>query len=555
MRLMSRFSQWISSVLLVSVSCQPLPAWGQVEQLIDQRNLDDNMVVLRVSDVSAGQWSFPHPADTVVIPFNAGALLQNIEVDVIGQWSKRAGYAQIANDLGNSPIDGVSAYNVPGGSRLLITETSGTVYTWDGAAATHTSSQAGLTDATDWTELVVANNRLFRLGQTDTIRSFNGTTWTDEGNTNTDPPLGKLGLWTSNQRFLIANTSANPNALYPSDAGDPQTFDRTANVFRIGVNDTDGITCMAEFTANEVIAFTRSEMHALNTSNATVSNWTRAKVADVGCEAHRTLRQIGEDMLFLSRDGVRSVVQSAQDKKRGASVPLSFPVQDWIDRINWAQVDQAIAWVWNDAYFLSLPIDAATTNTHVLVWSRRAFEANGKRGGWTVFTNWASNAYATQAFSTTPRLYFGEASNNSLVYQARSATPTDDALTDAGTAITLQFDSRRDNLGLPELDKRWEVLEVEVGVEVSGTLKIDAAVNGEAFSNLGSCSLVSAAPSLPIDLPFNLAGVSTARCKLPLGSLGRGRELQLRFIETTSGISVDILGYIVAAFLESFELS
>jgi hypothetical protein len=533
------------------------PTRGQAVDLsseVDLKELDQGKVFLRIRDVSAGQWSYPYPGDQIVIPPNGAAELLNIEIDRVGQRVKRRGYTARCDDLGDSPIDGLIGFSPSGSARLLLLETAGTIYSWDGSAGTCPSRQAGLTDATDWTEFVLGGARVFRLSESDNVRSStDGLTWIDEGNTNTDFPRVSLAIWTSNQRMLACNSLADPNGCYYSNSGDPQTYDRTTNLFLFGPVNADGVTGIIEFTDTQVIVFNKQEMFIWDISNATPSSWTRAKVADIGSEAPRTLRLIGEDALFLSRDGVRSVVQSAQDKKRGASLPLSFPIQDWIDRINWAQVDQAVAWVWDDSYWLSVPIDSATTNSHVLVWSRRAFEANERRGGWTVFDTITANSYAVQNFGTDPRFYFGNAAADSRLYEVRSADPTDDALTDNTAAIIYRETSKRYDFGLPELDKTFSTFEVEALAESSGSIEVEAQVDGEGWTAVGTLALTTGAPTLPENLPFSLVPTATRRGKFDLQRVGRGRNIQYRLTEETSGAETEILNVVIAASLEPFE--
>ncbi|UOF78248.1 phage stabilization protein [Caudoviricetes sp.] len=515
---------------------------------------DDELSLLMVNDVSAGQFSFQYPGDVIVIPQNAGVEFLNMQLDKIGQRSRRKGYTLIANDLGATSISGLIAYNPAGGSRVLVNETNGVVYTWDGSAGTWTSSLTSLTVPSDFTEFVVGNGRLFRLGQTDTIRSFNGSTWTNEGSGNTNFPLCKFAIWTSSQRMLAFNSTGEPSGMFYSNSGDPQVWDRTTNLFRFGDVDLDGLTGAIEFTNANVMVFTKQEMHQLDISNATPSNWTRQKIADIGCEAPRTVRLIGEDALFLSRDGVRSIFQSAQDKKRGASLPISFPIQDYIDRINWQYVSKAVAWVWDDQYILSVPLDTSTYNNINLVWSRRAFEANGKRGGWSVWDSWKANAWATQNFSTKPRLYYGEASADSKVYFARSSNTADDPTTDNGTAISYSETGKRYDFESPHTDKTFQTIEISALAGDSTALVVSAQIDAGGYTVLGTIDLSEGLPTLPIALPFNLGGTTKVKKMFDLSQLGRGRDIQIKLTEATSGASLDVLGYSITAFVENLEI-
>ena len=516
--------------------------------------LDDELLQVHIRDMSAGQFSYPHAGDKIVMPDNAGAQLFDIEIDRISQRTKRRGYTLKANAVGGAAIKGLIGFTPSGASGLLLRERGGTIQSWDGAAATWTDRKTGLTDPSDFTEFVAAKDRIFRMSQTDNIwSSSDGTTWSDEGNTNTDVPLGKIGVWTANQRFLVFNTDADPNLGWYSSAGDPQTFDRSTNAAKFGPKNDTGVIAALEFTDNEIMVWTKDQMFAWNIQDTTPSNWIQTKIADIGCVAARTARQVGQDALFLSQDGVRSVIQSAQDKKRGDSLPLSFPIQDWIDRINWTYAHKAIAYVWEDKYILSVPVDLATHNTHAFVWSRRAFEANQGRGGWVIWTNWAMNAYTIQSFGTKDKLYGGEASAASKVYQLRSKTPSENTTNDNGTAIVFDETGKRLDFGIPNIDKSFQTLEVEALAKDGGTLYVYAQVDGNGFTLLGTITQSAGLPQLPIALPFSLGGSNKVRGIFDLSVLDRGREIQIQITESTLDAETELLGYSVTAFVENYE--
>ena len=520
-----------------------MTAWPQSQEIIPEY----------LPDVSSGQFSFPHPTDQIFTPVNSAVELLNIDIDKIGISRRRKGYELIADDLGSSSISGLIGFSPSGGTKILVTESDGTVYTWANSG-NWSSSQAGLTAATT-TDFVVAKNLLFRLGQTDNIRSFDGSSWTDEGDTNTDFPKAKMGIWISNQVMLAANTTANPEFVYYSSTGDPQSgWNRTTNAFAFGPNDAIGIAGIIEFTSSEIVVFTQDAMWTLNVSDATPDNWTIAKIAEIGCEAHRTVRQLGGDVLFLSRDGLRSIAQSAQDKKRSASLPLSYPIQDWIERINWVQASDSLAWVWQDKYYLSVPIDSATSNSHTLVFSRRAFDANGRSGGWSIYENVTANAFGEQKFSNNAtKLYFGEASADGKVYFYRSVNPNDEVANDNGTAITYSETGRRINFNAPHTQKTFQWIEIAVLVQSSGELKVEAQVDGGGFTTLGNLDQTGDLPTLPINLPFSLKGANIARKKFDLEQLGRGRDVQIRLTEGTLDADTQVLERILGAFIEPVD--
>jgi len=512
--------------------------------------IDDDKIYFSITDMSSGQYSSPHPTDKILMPVNSGAEMLNIDIDEMGKRRKRKGYTIVGDDSGSVAIAGKVGYSPVSKSKTLLREVDGVVESWDGTSGTWDDSKTGLTAAT-YTELVVAKGLVFRLGQTDNIWSFDGTDWTDEGDTSADPPKGKLGIWTSNQRFLVFNTAANPNFGYMSDAGDPQTFGDAP--FAFGDGEDSGVTGAVEFTDGEVAVLTDKSLYTWNISNTTSANWTVKKVADVGCVAQRTVKQIGTDVLFLSSDGVRSIFQSAQDKKRGDSLPLTFPIKDWVARINWAFADKAIAWVWNDLYHLAVPIDNSEFNNYTFVFSRRAFEVNGGKGGWTIYEGVNINAFATQSFGGTRRLYIGEASADSKSYFFRSDDVSSEPTSDNGVAITFSEEGKRIEFESPSLNKLFNKAEFQLEVQAAGTINVEAQVDGEGYTTIGTIDQTVGVPTLEIDLPFNLVGTKKVKKTFFLEKLGRGRNIQFRLTESTIDADVTILNYSISAYVDAVE--
>ena len=94
-------------------------------------------------------------------------------------------------------------------------------------------------------------------------------------------------------------------------------------------------------------------------------------------------------MFFLSRTGVRSIRRTMEENMVASDVGvISYPIQDVIDEINWAAVENATAIFWNNRYLLSVPTGTSTVNNTTLcyntntqswtgVWQGTVEEASG----------------------------------------------------------------------------------------------------------------------------------------------------------------------------------
>jgi len=473
---------------------------------------------------------------------NQATYLLDVDIDTPGLRKKRNGYAQIGDTKGMSIASGMCRFYPAGGSQVMVIEMGSTIYTWDGSASTFTISKSTGLTAANQTKFIPAYNKLFRLSQNDNAFSFDGSSWTDEGDTNTDPPKGLLGLWTATNRLLVARTTAYPDYMWYSSTLDPQTFARDTNAHKMASGDNSPIMGMAEWTDYDVIYWKKNRILAQNIIDTTPANWPIATLAtDVGCVAPFSVANIGEDVYFLDIDGVRSLVQSAQDKKRAGSLPLSMAIKYWIDKINWQYANKACAWVWNNRYYLAVPMDTSTYNNYVLVYNRLT-------SGWTVYSNYNVNCWAQADFGTTDKLYFGNSNANGKVYRADYGTNDD------GTAITFHEETKAIDFGAPEADKRGRMFELEAKTGGGTNLVIYASVDESDWTQLGILNLVGSVPTLPVYLPFTLVGSNIIRTKVTIQNLGRFRNVRFKFTENTLDADCQIRGWYADARICNVEL-
>jgi hypothetical protein len=85
-----------------------------------------------------------------------------------------------------------------------------------------------------------------------------------------------------------------------------------------------------------------------------------------GCVAADTVVDCGSDLLWLSQEGVASLtlterneIQSAQGALAGRNLMLSADIGPLIERVNGTYQANAYAVLWEDRYYLALPVDRA----------------------------------------------------------------------------------------------------------------------------------------------------------------------------------------------------
>ena len=95
----------------------------------------------------------------------------------------------------------------------------------------------------------------------------------------------------------------------------------------------------------------------------------------VVCLARKSVVMRANTMMFLSDDGVYSVEFLNDYNLRGAEEPISKKIQPYIDRINKDYADRAVGILFDNRYYLAVPLDSvagandARGNNSILVFN------------------------------------------------------------------------------------------------------------------------------------------------------------------------------------------
>lgn len=164
--------------------------------------------------------------------------------------------------------------------------------------------------------------------------------------------------------------------IIASDILDSDTFDAIGGALKITGGSSDFIVGLEPFTENTLVVFARRSIHQVNGVSGSLADvQVNVITPDLGCSARRSIVQIANKIFFLSDQGVYGLEFLDQYNLRGLDVPLSEPIQPYIDRINQDYVDRSTGAFFNSRFFLAIPIDGATENNVILVY-------NTLNGGW-----------------------------------------------------------------------------------------------------------------------------------------------------------------------------
>lgn len=292
---------------------------------------------------------------------------------------------------------------------------------------------------------------------------------------------------------------------------------------------------------------------AANTLDFLEGAKVRPVVSETGCIATRGLTWVpgisGGDVLFLSREGIRSLNRSATDAQGGAGLPLSFPIQRTIDRINFARADRATAVFWEGRAYFALPVDGNEQNNFVL-----AYDVN--RNAW-FFYDWEVNSFLKSEIDPQRKFYFfGQTSGTdgqSSVTVGHHLYETDRGNVDPlKIAVKYQEETRafvfstgNDPAEGLRAKKLWRWLELKIqgastGVTLVLDYKVDSSTDWVSFRTL-FIDPSDSFPVLPVQLPFTFDAGEITRKNVSLHGIQPGFRLQFRFTDDISFGRIKIL--------------
>lgn len=186
------------------------------------------------------------------------------------------------------------------------------------------------------------------------------------GSPKIDIPPADWGVFFKS-RFVLPYTR---DQLILSDILDAGTYDPSQNQFRILPGTNDWIVAAFPYQDGRLLVLYRKSVHAILLDGTLL---TIAQAFDItrnfGCIARRTIANCGPYILWLSDIGVVQMDISNELSLTNNAAPLSDPIQDQINNINWAYAGNAVATFWNNRYYLAVPIGTSTVNNYVFIYN------------------------------------------------------------------------------------------------------------------------------------------------------------------------------------------
>ena len=147
-----------------------------------------------------------------------------------------------------------------------------------------------------------------------------------------------------------------------SDILDSDTYDQIYAQYRFNAGEADFTVGMHSFSEDNLMVFNRNSIHLISNTTSLQASSTKLLTDEVGCIARQTITQVGNQVIFLSDNGVYSTQFFDEYNLRGTETPLSEPINETIKRINKDQSTQAVAVYFDNRYFIAVPVNKFRDN-------------------------------------------------------------------------------------------------------------------------------------------------------------------------------------------------
>jgi hypothetical protein len=416
----------------------------------------------------------------------------------------------------------------------------------------------------------------------------------------------------------ITSTGYDDDEIYASDILDGDSIDITFSV-RVGGGDGDPIRKILSWHGSYVAVLKQKSCYVINTSTAIGEsgqgaadpvNWFIEKVTDtLGCIAANTVVAVGNDIWFLSREGLTSLVRTKESEQRQVSaLVLNTPVNDVFEDINWDEAHKSCAGYFNNRFYISVPVSTSRVPNVTLVFNLLTQKWEGQHDG----TAWMPMYYGKACFGNNKRLMIQDNTGNLYwqreeggVYEGRDELPrttqtsgtlnvgeayeiTDfnagDNFTNVGAssnatgiqfiatgttpttysngstlakyryeAIDYKIDSKAWDFGYPVNFKSGFNLEIDF-YKSHGTVDIYLIPDDDESRILTVATAVDTTeyPELPEVLPFTLTGKNDKRLIFEVSAIEEFKELTVRIVG--SGSEVKVRRIHLTSFLNTMEI-
>ena len=473
---------------------------------------------------------------------------------------------------GSQQPRGMGYYDVPAREAVLVSGDA-KLYeiTGDGNNVTSnvlTPTPSATVDA-QFSQLV---DRMFWSDGTLHWSMYSGGAWS-HGTVTTFSDASAMPTWGTivSHGFRLMALDPATGKIYASAIGTANNaadWVKTENI-RVGTGEGDPPVALISGQAGNLIVLNERSAWSVDTSNATVANWTSTKITGLtGCVERKTAVQAGQDVIFLSAFGVVSLARLADAISINEATTLSAPIQNYIDRINPSGLSAAWAVMWENLYLLALPLDAATVPNTLLAFhilTRKWMPPwdctlpNLTVGATTItFAGWVCGVAANFASRQNTLI----CDNTGRALRLAKTAVQDESAAATTQEITSWMTTKAWNHGLPENFKQPFSVQIEWFGSLATNVQINLVRDGNATyptKALNACEIIASAIGtnagnfFPITFPITFLGNTSYVRPWTLRDFPRYRAAGIQIVSQKSRMklrAVRLTAFIDAPSLE-----
>ena len=338
-------------------------------QTVSFQSVDSKPLAVVHKDFSGGVNTREHPSS---IEVNQCEKLENWDTTIVGELVKRYGSSTIGSDLGDAAIVTLHNYEIQGATDQLLAYEDTNLSKWIGAG-TFASLKADFTASTD---VGMVSGKMSGIAPDDIVIIQNGEdnafsvesdgTVTDLGSTtgtgSDSPPQSTVMAWYGNRFWVLKNDLLYWSAAYSADYS--SAFDTVSDSFRIPVGEERFIAPTRD--AGMIIGGEHGIWAIAPSATPVATDRPQPIITSEGCVSKKAWCLGGDDIYWFSQNGLRSLRRTVQDKlQMGATYPLTFPLKDDFDTINWAYAYKIAMVYFDNKIYMAVPTDSSTVNNEV----------------------------------------------------------------------------------------------------------------------------------------------------------------------------------------------
>lgn len=147
-----------------------------------------------------------------------------------------------------------------------------------------------------------------------------------------------------------------------------ESFNLVTQTFDVEQGEGQRLLRTHPFAGGLLVTLKTNSVQALSNANnfTNVSELNLQTISStIGCIASDSVVTVGKDILFLSRSGVYTVLQTSEQNVQMVDVSLSDPIRRLENRVNWDQAGGSQGAWFDNYYLISLPTDGSEKNNAI----------------------------------------------------------------------------------------------------------------------------------------------------------------------------------------------